>query len=140
MDGGRNHHEGVLNVEHVRPVLAKQFCNVSMRIRRPHGMLRELQATCSGVLFRIPVITPIDDDFVPGGLQKGPLLLKDDVFTARLLVGCVDEQDFHRSRDRRTLGSAGVAAWIHRADKNKVKQAERSLGGCKKYLSPGVLV
>ena len=85
-------------MDHVGPVLAKQFCDVSMRIRRPHRMLRELQATYAGVLFRLPVIAAIDNDFVPGALQERTLLLKDNVFATGLLVRTVDEEDLHRLR------------------------------------------
>jgi hypothetical protein len=49
-------------------------------------MLSEPQTMCSGVFLRLPVITPIDNHFVPGALQKGTLLLKDDVFAPRILV------------------------------------------------------
>ena len=98
MDGGRNHHEGVVNVDHVGSVFAKQFSDISMRIRRPHRMLRELQATNSGVPFRLPVVAPICNNFVPAALQELAFLLENDVFAAGLLVRTVDEEDLHLSR------------------------------------------
>ena len=73
-------------MNHIGPVLAKQVYDISMRIRRPYRMLRELQATCARVPFRLPVITPIDNDVVPGALQKLALLVENNVFATGLLV------------------------------------------------------
>src|SRR6476646_9422460 len=101
VDGRRDDHEGIVDVRDVRFLAAEQGEKLAPGRLRPHGAPRQTYALkCRWMLRNFAVIALVDEYLVSGLRQHLALLLEHGVFPARLLVGVVHQENFHRGMTR----------------------------------------
>src|SRR3981081_1519205 len=95
VNGGGDHHEGVVNVDHVRFLLAQQLQKVRAAIGSPYGPFGQTNLVETLVGLNFPIASPIEDYLGSAIAQHPSLLLKHDVFTSRLLIGVMNKKYLH---------------------------------------------
>lgn len=66
-------------------------------VARPDRLFRHADLAQNVEVSNLVIATTVDDYVVSCELQHAPFLIEDDVLTARLLIGIVNHDDFHRS-------------------------------------------
>jgi len=92
---GRDHDEGVMDMDEVWILPAQQLAKISPRVVSPDGPARQRQLFKPGVGFHLPITSTVGYDLVPGALQESAFLIENHILTARLLVLVMHNDYFH---------------------------------------------
>ena len=93
--GWRNHDEGVVNMHDIGIFADEEGAEITMRVTSPYGPHHECGPADDGEFFDLMVAAAVGNYRVPHMFQEPPFLFEDSVFAARLLIGVMNEDDFH---------------------------------------------
>src|SRR5580704_3165629 len=95
VDRRRNHDERVVHVHEIGVFADEEGAKIAMGVAGPHRAQHERGPADGGEFLDLVVAPAVGNHRVAHLFQKPPFLLEDDVFAAWLLIGVVNEDNFH---------------------------------------------
>src|SRR5437899_12865042 len=95
VNGRRDHHKGVVNVDDVWFLPQQQFAKFTPRVAGPDGSLGECKLVDERILAHLMITPVVFQHLVPGTFQEIAFLMVDEIFAARLLIGVMDKNNLH---------------------------------------------